>query len=207
MQVATVVGVFADRERAERAVKGMRDRGFSENEISIVAKQEGGQVRKMDVEAASEEFGGPRAAGRGGRGRAGGPADAEAGEDLGVGMGMDVGEATGGTAWGGALGGVAGLLAGVGALAIPGIGPIVAAGPLAATLSGAVAGGISGGLLDLGIPDAEGRQYEEDVKQGKILSVIEASDAKIDDAATILRQHGAQDVKTFQKKGEPTGAY
>lgn len=203
--MAIVVGLFADRERAERAVKAMRDRGFSENEISIVAKQDGGQVKKTDVEAASEEFG--SAPGRAGRGRTDRAADAEAGEDMGVGMDMNLGEATGGTAWGSALGGVAGLLAGVGALAIPGIGPIVAAGPLAATLSGALAGGIAGGLLDLGIPDAEGRQYEEEVKKGKILAVIESSDAKIDDAATILRQHGAQDVKTFQKKGQGIGAH
>ena len=53
-----------------------------------------------------------------------------------------------GTYTGGALGGIAGLLAGVGALLIPGIGPIVAAGPIAATLTGVVGGGLAGGLID-----------------------------------------------------------
>ena len=100
-----------------------------------------------------------------------------------------------GTAWGGALGGVAGLLAGVGALAIPGIGPIVAAGPLAGVLSGAVTGGVAGGLIDLGIPEERGRQYEQELKKGGILAVIETSEDKVNDASSILRQNGAKDVE------------
>jgi uncharacterized membrane protein len=87
-------------------------------------------------------------------------------------------------------------LAGVGALAIPGIGPIVAAGPLAGALSGAVTGGVAGGLIDLGIPEDKGRQYEENLKQGGVLAVIETSDDKANDASSILRQYGAKDVET-----------
>ncbi len=100
-----------------------------------------------------------------------------------------------GTAWGGALGGVAGLLAGMGALAIPGIGPIIAAGPLAGVLSGAVTGGVAGGLIDLGIPEERGRQYESELKQGGVLAVIETSEDKVNDASSILRQNGAKDVE------------
>src|SRR5690554_968921 len=100
-----------------------------------------------------------------------------------------------GTTWGGALGGVAGLLAGVGALAIPGIGPIIAAGPLAGVLSGAVTGGVAGGLIDLGIPEERGRQYEQELKKGGILAVIETSHDKVNDASSILRQSGAKDVE------------
>lgn len=120
-----------------------------------------------------------------------GRGDMEAGGQMGA---ADVSE---GTTWGGALGGLTGLLAGAGALAIPGIGPIIAAGPLAATLSGAVAGGVAGGLIDLGIPEDRGRYYEEEVKRGKILAVIESDDDnKLEDAVDVLREYGANDVET-----------
>ena len=110
---------------------------------------------------------------------------------------MGAADVSEGTTWGGALGGLTGLLAGAGALAIPGIGPIIAAGPLAATLSGAVAGGVAGGLIDLGIPEDRGRYYEEEVKRGKILAVIESDDDnKLEDAVDVLREYGANDVET-----------
>ncbi len=83
-----------------------------------------------------------------------------------------------GAATGGVLGGVAGLLAGIGALAIPGIGPILAAGPIAATLTGlavgAGAGGLVGGLVGLGIPEDEANEYESYVNNGKILVLVDA---------------------------------
>jgi uncharacterized membrane protein len=101
-----------------------------------------------------------------------------------------------GTYTGGALGGIAGLLAGVGALLIPGIGPIVAAGPIAATLTGVVGGGIAGGLIDYGIPEERGEYYEEQVRQGGILVSVKAPDERIDEAASILRHFGASDVET-----------
>ena len=101
-----------------------------------------------------------------------------------------------GTYTGGALGGIAGLLAGVGALLIPGIGPIVAAGPIAATLTGVVGGGLAGGLIDYGIPEERGEYYEEQVRQGGILVSVKSSDERIDEAASILRHYGASDVET-----------
>lgn len=82
-----------------------------------------------------------------------------------------------GAATGGVVGGVAGLLAGIGALAIPGIGPILAAGPIAATLTGAAvgagAGGLVGGLIGLGIPEDEAKEYEGYVDSGKILVLVD----------------------------------
>ncbi|MGB4504503.1 MAG: hypothetical protein WBI44_06375 [Syntrophaceticus sp.] len=98
---------------------------------------------------------------------------------------------------GSALGGLAGLAAGAGALAIPGIGPLVALGPIAGLLSGAATGGLAGGLIDWGIPETEGRHYEEDVKKGKILVTVQGSEPRLNEAGDILRQHGAHDVKTF----------
>ncbi|HAQ07885.1 MAG TPA: hypothetical protein DCR24_10305 [Bacillus bacterium] len=104
----------------------------------------------------------------------------------------DVNEATGtkteeglaaGAATGGVLGGLTGLLAGIGALAIPGIGPIVAAGPIAATLTGAAvgagAGGLAGALIGMGIPEEEADRYEGYVKEGKILVVVERDENRV----------------------------
>jgi uncharacterized membrane protein len=77
---------------------------------------------------------------------------------------------------GGTLGGLTGLLVGVGALAIPGVGPIIAAGPIASSLIGAVAGaglgGLTGALIAIGIPDDEAEYYGNSVKEGKILVLI-----------------------------------
>lgn len=101
-----------------------------------------------------------------------------------------------GVSTGGAVGGAAGLMAGIGALAIPGIGPIVAAGPIAAALTGAVTGGVAGGLLDWGVPEETGRKYEEKVKEGKIVAAVKTSDEKVQDAADILRRNGASGVET-----------
>jgi hypothetical protein len=115
----------------------------------------------------------------------------------GLSMGGKTDSTLDGISTGGVLGGIAGLAVGAGALFIPGIGPLIAAGPIAGLLSGAVTGGIAGGLIDWGIPAGESHHYEEDVKQGKTMVAVHSSGPKLDDAAHILRQHGAQDVKTY----------
>jgi hypothetical protein len=83
-----------------------------------------------------------------------------------------------GAATGGVLGGVGGLLVGIGALAIPGIGPIIAAGPIVATLTGAAvgagAGGLVGGLIGLGIPEDEANRYYKNVNSGDILVLVDS---------------------------------
>jgi uncharacterized membrane protein len=105
----------------------------------------------------------------------------------------------GGTTTGGVLGGLAGLAMGAGALAIPGFGPIIAAGPIAGLLSGAATGGVAGGLIDWGVPEEQGKHYEDEVKEGKILAAVRTHEQKIDNAAEIFRQNGAHDVNTQQK--------
>jgi len=97
---------------------------------------------------------------------------------------------------GGAIGGLGGLLLGAGALMIPGIGPIVAAGPIAAAIGGAMTGGIAGGLIDWGIPSEAGERYEQHVAQGGILAIIRTNTDKVQQAAQILRQYDAQDVES-----------
>lgn len=100
---------------------------------------------------------------------------------------------------GGALGGTLGLLAGIGLLAIPGLGPFIAAGPILAALSGAAAGatvgGITGALVGLGIPEVVAKQYENKVKGGNILMSIHADDTERKDRAkAILAQNHATDI-------------
>src|SRR5438270_1006300 len=90
---------------------------------------------------------------------------------------------TTGAVAGGVVGGTLGLLAGVGALAIPGLGPFIAAGPIMAALSGAAAGaalgGITGALIGLGIPELEAKQYEGKIKGGNILLSVHVADSKM----------------------------
>lgn len=109
-------------------------------------------------------------------------------------MGRDDGISDGATT-GGVLGGIAGLAAGAGALAIPGVGPLLAAGPIAGLLSGAAAGGIAGGLVDFGIPEAEGRKYEEKIKQGHVLVAVKSDENRANQAAETLRKYRAENVK------------
>ncbi|WP_240419901.1 general stress protein [Paenibacillus periandrae] len=115
-----------------------------------------------------------------------------------------------GAATGGLLGGAAGLLAGLGLLAIPGIGPILAAGPIAATLTGAAvgagAGGLVGGLIGLGIPEDEARQYNNYVDEGNILVLVD-SDANRDSYTyDTFRENNSLNSNTYDRSMKTTGS-
>lgn len=102
---------------------------------------------------------------------------------------------------GGVIGGALGWLTGIGALAIPGLGPFIAAGPIMAALSGAAvvatAGGIAGALIGLGIPEYEAKRYEGKVKAGNILISVHAETSdEISRAKEIFEQANAQDIST-----------
>ncbi|MEO5731695.1 MAG: DUF3341 domain-containing protein [Byssovorax sp.] len=117
--------------------------------------------------------------------------------------------AVAGAGAGGAIGGTIGLLAGIGALAIPGLGPFIAAGPILAALSGAAAGaalgGITGALIGMGIPEVEAKQYEGKIKGGNILlSVHVEDDAARTSAKKILERHGATDIVTVGEESVPS---
>jgi len=97
------------------------------------------------------------------------------------------------------LGGALGWLVGIGALAIPGLGPFIAAGPIMAALSGAAAGaavgGVTGALIGLGMPEYEAKQYEGKIKEGRVLiSVHTENSTERDRAKTIFEQAGAEDI-------------
>jgi hypothetical protein len=109
--------------------------------------------------------------------------------------------ATAGAGTGVVLGGALGLLAGIGALAIPGVGPLIAAGPIMATLAGMGAGGTVGGLtgalVGAGIPEFEAKRYEGVIQKGGILLSVHASTSEeVTRAKQILKGTGGEDVSS-----------
>ena len=106
-----------------------------------------------------------------------------------------------GAATGGVLGGALGWLAGIGALAIPGLGPFIAAGPIMAALSGAAVGasvgGLTGALAGMGIPEYEAKRYEGKVRDGNILLSVHTDDSEQRSLAkSIFERAGAEDVSS-----------
>ncbi len=104
------------------------------------------------------------------------------------------------------VGGIGGLLVGLGALAIPGVGPVIAAGPLGTALSallgagaGALAGGVAGGLIgalvDLGVPEDEAGYYAEGVRRGGTLVTVRADDTRVDEVRRVLDRHHAVNIR------------
>jgi hypothetical protein len=115
---------------------------------------------------------------------------------------------------GGLVGGALGLIAGIGVLAIPGVGPFLAAGPIMAAFGGAAigaaAGGITGALIGMGIPETEARHYEGRIVSGNVLiSVHSENPGDLASARNIFKQTGAKDICTAGEayaKGAPAGA-
>lgn len=106
-----------------------------------------------------------------------------------------------GATTGGIIGGTLGLLAGIGALAIPGIGPLLAAGPIVAALAGVGAGGTAGGiigaLVGMGIPEYVAKRYEGHVKNGGVLMSVHCeTPSQVTRASELLRGTGAEDVSS-----------
>src|SRR5437016_12126343 len=116
--------------------------------------------------------------------------------------------AAAGAGSGALIGGTLGWLAGIGALAIPGVGPFIAAGPIVAALAGIGAGGtiggIAGALIGIGIPEYEAKRYEGRVRKGGILLSVHADDASwTQKAKQVLENTGAQDISsTHEAKGD-----
>jgi len=168
----TVVGLFDNVEQANEAVRELMDHGFPPEHISLLARDERGEIVSD-------------------------PAGPDVTEDAAA-----RGAATGATA-GSVLGGALGLLVGLGALAIPGIGPVIAAGTLATALGttafgaglGAAAGGLAGGLTNLGVASSDIAYYTEGIRQGGVLVAATAeNEQKTHDAQHILHRHGGEHV-------------
>lgn len=171
------IGVFPHRRDAEAALTELREAGFPLNQVSIIAKNADG-------------INGDRVAG--------------VDRNLGAGNKADEG-AKAGAATGGAIGGLGGLLVGLGALAIPGVGPIIAGGAVATALAttlaggaiGAAAGGIGGGLVGLGIPEDRARVYSDRFQRGDYLVIVDGTEAEIQHAETILKRRGIQEFAIY----------
>lgn len=117
------------------------------------------------------------------------------------------GAATGGVA-GGVLGGALGWMVGIGALAIPGVGPFIAAGPIMAALGGAAigagVGGLAGALIGMGIPELEAKLYESKLKAGNVLIAVHTDDREeTKKAEQIFKDAGASDIQSGSEKNPP----
>lgn len=169
----TVVGLFDSQDHAEIAAHQIKEQGLRTDDISIVARQ--GDKARADNEAEAIMAEGRTAEGR-----------------------TDINDnISDGVISGGVLGGLAGLVIGAGSMVVPGLGIIAAAGPITGLLSGAVTGGIVGGLIDLGIPENRSKQYESDVKRGKVLFSMRTDDDKVDRITSILRNSGASNIEAY----------
>jgi len=118
------------------------------------------------------------------------------------------GAATGAGA-GGVVGGTLGLLAGIGSLAIPGVGPFIAAGPIMAALSGAAVGaavgGLTGALIGLGIPEYEAKRYEGKIRKGNILISVHTEDSnEASRVKEIFEQNNAEDISSTKRPASRT---
>jgi uncharacterized membrane protein len=123
------------------------------------------------------------------------------------------GETLDGAATGAVLGGMAGLVVGLAALAIPGIGPVLAAGPLASALVaagvgagvGAAAGGLIGALVDMGVDEEQATYYAEGVRRGGTLVTVQADDHRVDEAIDILDSYEPVDLEERVSQWEEYG--
>ena len=169
-------GLFYSRDEAEAAVRNLKDAGYDMDRVSVIAKD----TDKIGGQTTTEDIGNK----------------------------ADEGAATGAVT-GGALGGITGLLIGLGTLAIPGIGPILLAGAeataIATTLAGAgigaAAGGLIGALIGLGIPEEKAKIYNDRVKGGSFLVIVNGTAAEIARAEEIMRKNGVEEFGIYDVPG------
>jgi stress response protein YsnF len=182
----TIVALYDDFPAAESVTRGLVESGFPREDISLMANDPSAER--------GSGLGGSEAVSGGGR-----SADGDTGTS----------GTMAGAAIGGALGGVGGLLVGLGALAIPGIGPVVAAGPIAATLigagAGAVAGGLIGALTSIGVPEEEANLYAEGVRRGGALLALRVEETEAERAIAIMEQYDPVDVDTRAAEWRQSG--
>lgn len=197
----TVVGLFENQDYAEMAARRIKEQGLRTDDISIIAKHgETGdpydRASSGGMNGAGESAiftGNENNIGTSGIGTGGFVAMGRTGsEGTQTGVNDNISD---GVISGGVLGGIAGLLIGAGSIMIPGLGIIAAAGPITGLLSGAVTGGVVGGLIDLGIPESKSRQYENDVRSGKVLFSMKTDEDKVNRITSILRNSGASNIE------------
>jgi len=184
MSQDTVYGIVGNRATSEKIIQALLNAGISRDHISFLSSK---KDEFLDVPEYNRDW----------------RNEDRLGEHKNAGLGTEKHTkapegATAGMTAGGILGGALGLLAGIGALAIPGVGPFIAAGPLLATLSGIGAGGAIGGIIGalagLGIPEYEAKRYENRLKEGGILFAVGCDSEASERVKEIFIQNGAEDV-------------
>lgn len=181
------VGILADYQTTEKALRELQDIGYGMDHISIIGQDskhlnpsgQTGDIQVQDIQAD----------------------DSNHADD-----GAKTGIISGGT-----VGGLTGLLVGLGTLAIPGVGPIMLAGAAATAIAstvaggaiGAATGGLVGGLVGLGIPEDRAKVYNEHLSQGKYLVIIDGTDGDIARAEPVLNRHHIHEWHIFTMEGRP----
>ena len=221
----SVFGLVDSEKQADRIITALQNNGFSSDDISVLFadknktesfENERARKEKTDVshrDVSDREFTSDDIARTSSNKRAASDLDVHSTskkQDKKGSLGHEKhtkapeGGVTGATA-GGILGGSLGLLAGIGALAIPGMGPFIAAGPIMAALSGSAIGGslglLIGSLVGLGIPEYEAKKYEKGLKNGQVLIAVHTTSSdEVDRAKEILKKEGAKDIASSTEK-------
>lgn len=188
----TICGLIANKSEAEKIILKLVETGIDASKISVLSSQTEA-MRESTVDSATRNWRTETRIPKNGE------AFAQTAKSKFETHTHAAEGATAGATTGGVVGGTLGLLVGIGALAIPGIGPLVAAGPLLAALSGLGAGGTLGGiigaLIGVGIPEKHARHYEHSLKEGEILISVNAqNDKETTRVLDILQKHGARNV-------------
>ncbi len=187
----SVFGIYSSREGVETATDALLKAGFTANDISVLLPESLGkptQTPASTINVSAMKDG--KVVKETGPGEIGTVKNTKAPEG-----------ATTGAVSGATVGGVLGLLAGIGALAIPGVGPLIAAGPIMAALAGmavgGAVGGVTGALIGFGIPEFEAKKYEGRLKSGGILFSVHCDTSdQIKRAKAIVEQTGGEDVSS-----------
>lgn len=193
----SIGGLVANRADAEKIITSLVEAGVNPNEISILSSQEE-EWNMSALQRSSRNWRTEKRVPNGAVDQKSNRLEEDKHPKLEKHTHAAEG-ATAGATTGGVLGGTLGLLVGIGVLAIPGIGPLVAAGPLMAALSGIGAGGtigsILGALIGVGIPEKEAQHYEHGLKKGSILISAWAYDEnQVKRIVDILQEKGAQNI-------------
>ena len=187
----TIVGLYDNMQDAEQAITDLVQAGFDRADISLMAAEQW-----TDESGGAGVYGGTTNGDADGATMTGTAATTDAPPTNGEQMASDV---TTGAVTGGVVGGLTGVLLGLGVLAIPGFGPVLAAGPLVAGLAGAgigaAVGGLVGALVSWGVPQDEAELYAESVRRGSILVGVKTEDERAQQAVNVMNNHAPVDVQ------------
>ncbi len=180
-QMKRIVGIFNTEDRALKAIHRLREDGYRDEEISVVTSNKESYDRLSRV----------------------------VGDDVVRDVDVSAESTAAKAASGTAIGGIGGFLLGLGALAIPGVGPIVAAGPIVGAITGAVAGGtiggIAGALTDYGIDEEDARVYEERINQGDVMVLVDDDETRRDHVYDNFYENESYNREAYRRNGYRKG--